>query len=215
MDPAAVWVWASGDEGRTWEKLSEVDNPAWSQERYACTLCRLPDDTLLMPVESRLAGYANPPPLVPRSLTTVWGATYVHRSTDGGRTWGGPTGPYAEPAFVDTHWVGPNTGPGFMVAESGEQMIARMASGRLLAVIRYHGGPGPAMAPDQRRPAYDLTRRSSWRTRRTKARYLEELASADERALPVPRLRRRPQRRLSGRDARSSVSARDSKAIGP
>ena len=21
-----VWVWASGDEGRTWEKLSEVDN---------------------------------------------------------------------------------------------------------------------------------------------------------------------------------------------
>jgi hypothetical protein len=153
VDPAAVWVWASGDEGRTWEKLSEVDNPAWSQERYACTLCRLPDDTLLLPVESRLAGYANPPPLVPRSLTTVWGATYVHRSTDGGRTWGGPTGPYAEPAFVDTHWVGPNTGPGFMVAASGEQMIARMASGRLLGVIRYHGGvvpQWPLISEDQR-----------------------------------------------------------------
>ena len=129
VDPAAVWVWASGDEGRTWEKLSEVDNPAWSPERYACTLCRLPDDTLLLPIESRFQGYSNP--------------TYVHRSTDGGRTWGGPTGPYAEPAFVDTHWVGPNTGPGFMVAASGEQMIARMASGNLLAVIRYHGSVVP------------------------------------------------------------------------
>ena len=129
MDPAAVWVWASGDEGRTWEKLSEVDNPSWSQERYACTLRWLPDDTLLLPVESRFEWHANP--------------TYVHRSTDGGRTWSGPTGPYAEPAFVDTHWVGPNTGPGFMVPASGEQMIARMASGKLLAVIRYHGSVVP------------------------------------------------------------------------
>ena len=153
VDPAAVWVWASGDEGRTWEKLSEVDNPAWSQERYAYTLCLLPDGTLLLPVQCRLEGYANPPTLVPRSLTDVWGATYVHRSTDGGRTWGGPTGPYAEPTFVDTHWVGPNTGPGFMVAASGEQMIARMASGRLLAVIRYHGGvvpQWPMIGEDQR-----------------------------------------------------------------
>ena len=77
----------------------------------------------------------------------------MHRSTDGGRTWGGPTGPYAEPAFVDTHWVGPNTGPGFMVAASGEQMIARMASGRLLGVIRYHGGvvpQWPLISEDQR-----------------------------------------------------------------
>jgi hypothetical protein len=146
VDPAAVWVWASGDEGRTWEKLSEVDNPAIQPaplvdcpERYADTLCRLPDDTLLLPVESRFGWMLDP--------------AYVHRSTDGGRTWGGPTGPYAEPAFVDTHWVGPNTGPGFMVAESGEQMIARMASGRLLAVIRYHGGlvpQWPLISEDQR-----------------------------------------------------------------
>ena len=142
VDPAAVWVWASGDEGRTWEKLSEVDNPSWSQERYACTLCLLPDDTLLLPVESRFKGSGNP--------------TYVHRSTDGGRTWGGPTGPYAEPAFVDTHWVGPNTGPGFMVAESGEQMITRMASGRLLGVIRYHGGVVPQwpLIGEDQRPIY-------------------------------------------------------------
>jgi hypothetical protein len=146
VDPAAVWVWASGDEGRTWEKLSEVDNPAMQPaplvdcpERYADTLCRLPDDTLLLPVESRFGWMLDP--------------AYVHRSTDGGRTWGGPTGPYAEPAFVDTHWVGPNTGPGFMVAASGEQMIARMASGRLLGVIRYHGGvvpQWPLISEDQR-----------------------------------------------------------------
>ena len=139
VDWAEVWVWASGDEGRTWEKISEIDNPSWSQERYACNLCVLPDDTLLVPVECRFKGYGGP--------------TYVHRSTDGGRTWGGPTGPYAEPAFVDTHWVGPNTGPGFMAAESGEQMIARMASGRLLGVIRYHGGvvpQWPLISEDQR-----------------------------------------------------------------
>ena len=139
VDPAAVWVWASGDEGRTWEKISEIDNPSWSQERYACNMCVLPDDTLLVPVESRFPGFGNP--------------TYVHRSTDGGRTWVGPTGSHAEPAFVDTHWVGPNTGPGFMGAESGEQMIARMASGRLLGVIRYHGGlvpQWPLISQDQR-----------------------------------------------------------------
>ena len=83
VDPAAVWVWASGDEGRTWEKLSEVDNPAIQPaplvdcpERYADTLCRLPDDTLLLPVESRFGWMLDP--------------AYVHRSTDGGKTWSAP-----------------------------------------------------------------------------------------------------------------------------
>ena len=73
VDPAVVWVWASGDEGRTWEKLSEVDNEvvqpaplADCPERYADTLCRMPDDTLLLPVESRFEWILDPayvPPL--------------------------------------------------------------------------------------------------------------------------------------------------------
>ena len=124
-DQSAVVIWASGDEGRTWDKLSEVDNPAHCPVRYPGTLCRLPDDTLLLPVESRFLWDQDP--------------CYVHGSTDGGRTWGGPTGTYAEPAFVKTHWVGPNTGPGFLGARCYEVMIAPMASGNLLGVIRYHG----------------------------------------------------------------------------
>ena len=124
-DTAQVVIWASGDEGATWDRLSEVDNPAGCPVRYANTMCRLPDDTLILPIESRYEWNQDP--------------NYVHRSTDGGKTWGGPTGPYGEPEFVETHWVGPNTGPGFLGAACHESMIAPMASGNLLAVIRYHG----------------------------------------------------------------------------
>ena len=124
-NPAAVVIWASGDEGRTWDKLSEVDNPAHCPVRHPNILCRLPDDTLVLPIESRFQWHQDP--------------NYVHRSTDGGKTWSGPTGPYAEPAFADTHWVGPNTGRGFLGACCYETMIAPTASGKLLAVIRYHG----------------------------------------------------------------------------
>ena len=65
-------------------------------------------------------------------------ATQVSKSTDGGRTWTGPTGC--------------NTGPCFLAANSYETMIAGMASRRLLAVIRYHGpvvSPWPLIDPDQ------------------------------------------------------------------
>ena len=133
VDPAVVWVWASGDEGRTWEKLSEVDNEvikpgplADYPERYAGTLCRMPDDTLLLPVESRFEWILDP--------------AYVHRSTDGGKTWSGPT------AIIEPSRPGvalPKTGPSFLGTSSYETMIARMASGKLLAVIRYHGSVVP------------------------------------------------------------------------
>ena len=142
VDPAAVWVWASGDEGRTWEKLSEVDNPAMQPaplvdcpERYADTLCRLPDDTLLLPVESRFGWMLDP--------------AYVHRSTDGGKTWSEPAA-ISEPPRPGL--VLPRTGPGFLGTNSYETMIARMASDKLLAVIRYHGSvipPWPLIDPGQ------------------------------------------------------------------
>ena len=203
MDPAAVWVWASGDEGRTWEKLSEVDNPAIQPaplvdcpERYADTLCRLPDDTLLLPVESRFGWMLDP--------------AYVHRSTDGGKTWSAPAA-ISEPPRPGL--VLPRTGPGFLGTNSYETMIARMASGKLLAVIRYHGSvipPWPLIDPGQHPNLQDYLSGGLGR----QGRDVEELASADERARPVPRLRRRPQRRLSGCDARSSISARDTRKQG-
>ena len=133
IDPTEVWAWASGDEGRTWEKLSEVDNSVIRPtphvdhpERYADTLCRLPDDTLLLPVESRYGWLLDP--------------AYVHRSTDGGKTWSAPPA-IREPTRPDI--VLPRFGPGFLGTNSAETMIARMASGKLLAVIRYHGSVVP------------------------------------------------------------------------
>ena len=128
-NPTAVVVLASGDEGRTWEQLSEVDNPGGSPVRDPHTLCRLPEDTLLMPVGSSFRNWGDP--------------AYVHRSIDGGKTWSGPTGPYGKPAYLGGSSIGPNTGPGFLGGHSYEAMIASMASGKLLAVIRYHGSVVP------------------------------------------------------------------------
>ncbi len=109
-DPAKIVVWSSADEGRTWEQISEIENPAKCTLRLPGTLCRLSDDTLVLPIESR-AHMIDP--------------EYVHRSTDGGRTWSGPTG------F--------NTEVGYLGGHCYETMIAPMASGKLLAVIRHHG----------------------------------------------------------------------------
>ena len=121
----SILVLISRDEGRTWEKLSEVDNPSHAPVRYPDILCRLSDDTLLLPIESRFEYFADP--------------NYVHKSTDGGKTWSGPTGTYAEEAFIDTHWVGPNTGDGFLGGNCYESMITPITLDKLLAVIRYHG----------------------------------------------------------------------------
>ena len=121
QNPSQVNVFTSRDQGRTWEKISEIDNPAELPTRYADTLCRLRDGTLLLPIESQIAHSSNP--------------AYVHRSTDGGRTWSGPKGI--------------NSGAGLLGGGCCEVMIAPMASGRLLAVIRYHGGvvpPWPVIA---------------------------------------------------------------------
>ena len=122
--PSGILVWGSGDQGRTWSQLSEIANPAKCERRIPGTLARLPDDTLVVPVESR-AHMIDP--------------AYVHRSGDGGRTWSGPTG------F--------NTETGFLGGHCYETMIAPMASGKLIAVIRYHGAvvpQWPLVDPDKR-----------------------------------------------------------------
>lgn len=109
--PDQVEILVSRDEWRTREPVAEVGNPSGCPERFANTLCRLEDDTLLLPIESRYHWHRDP--------------TYVHRSTDGGRTWSGPEGMDCGQTFLG----------GFCY----ENMIAPMASGKLLAVIRYHG----------------------------------------------------------------------------
>ncbi len=128
-NPPEVHVFASGDEGRTWERFSEIDNPGGAPVRHPDTMSRLPDDTLLLPIDNNLRQWSDP--------------NYVHRSTDGGKTWSGPTGHYGKPTFVGGAAVGPNTGSGFLGVSSYEAMIAGMKSGSLLAVIRYHGGVVP------------------------------------------------------------------------
>jgi hypothetical protein len=129
-DSPEVGVFASRDEGRTWEKISELPNPAGCPTRHADVLCRLSDDTLLLPIESRFEWREDP--------------LYVFRSLDRGKTWSGPTEM--------------NTGPGFVGGNSYETMIAPMASGRLLAVIRYHGGVVPQW------PLVDPERRMWYKT---------------------------------------------------
>ena len=128
-NPAQVSVYKSRDEGRTWEKIADIDNPAELPTRYADTLCKLKDDTLLLPIESRLDHSVAP--------------TYVHRSTDAGRTWGGPEGRMS--------------GAGLLGGCCAETMIAPMASGRLLAVIRYHGGVVPPWPVIALKSAYAAT----------------------------------------------------------
>ena len=113
-DPSRILVWGSADQGRTWSQRSEIGNPAKCERRIPGTLSRLSDDTLVLPVESR-ARMIDP--------------AYVHRSTDGGRSWSGPTG------F--------NTEIGYLGGHCYETMIAPMASGKLIAVIRYHGAVVP------------------------------------------------------------------------
>jgi len=128
-NPSGILVWGSADQGRTWRQLSEIANPAKCERRFPGTLARLPDDTLVVPVESR-AHMIDP--------------AYVHSSSDGGRTWSGPTG------F--------NTETGFLGGHCYETMIAPMASGKLVAVIRYHGAVVPQW------PLVDPARRAYYKT---------------------------------------------------
>lgn len=128
-DPSGILVWGSANQGRTWSQLSEIGNPAKCARRIPGTLARLPDDTLVVPVESR-AHMIDP--------------AYVHSSSDGGRTWSGPTG------F--------NTETGFLGGHCYETMIAPMASGKLIAVIRYHGAVVPQW------PLVDPARRAYYKT---------------------------------------------------
>ena len=111
----SVPIWASTDEGRTWQILSEIEVPEEDFKRYTIFgLFRLPDDTLLCVIDARNAvddRESNPWKLISGKDTLV-----LYRSTDKGRSWEGPR-PVAD-------WY----------HEGG---IVQLPSGKLLAVLRH------------------------------------------------------------------------------
>ena len=115
-----IWAFMSSDEGRTWEKIGRVGEPGQLSVRHAgSNLCRLSEDGLVIAVESRERWCGDP--------------EFVYRSKDGGKTWAGPI--KASIPFGDVL----TTERGYICGASYETSIGKMASGRLLACIRYHG----------------------------------------------------------------------------
>ena len=110
-EPSRVYVWTSQDEGRSSTRSHEIPNPENCPERYANAMTVLADGTWLTAMESRAILGHDP--------------TYVYVSKDRGKTWLGPTGM--------------NSGAHFLGGKCYETMIVEMPSGKLQAVIRYHG----------------------------------------------------------------------------
>jgi hypothetical protein len=116
-------VMTSSDEGRSWQKLTELDIPDQYKPylgKYADGLHRLSDGTLLCPIDVRML---HPDPELSmqsgseRVPMEQWTAL-CFRSTDNGNTW-------QQPSTICHWWAG---------AEGG---IISAASGKALAVIRY------------------------------------------------------------------------------
>ena len=109
-----VGVWASGDEGRTWQLRSQI-KPTQADGNLGPRvygLFRLPDETLLCGIMGdNYVRSANKKKWVSGKYRH-----YIYRSTDGGRTWEQPR-PFAD-------WA----------SEGG---IITLPSGRLLASFRY------------------------------------------------------------------------------
>jgi len=114
-DPATVYH--STDEGRTWQKTTEIpiEVPGGYKMRYRhWTMTKLSDETLFFCVDLRDEEYGGDRFLTAGTVLTGY------RSTDGGKTWQGP--------IRICEWA----------AEGG---MVRLPSGRLLASVRYQGRP--------------------------------------------------------------------------
>ena len=111
---------ASDDEGRTWREHSCLELPDQYDERYVHSLTRLSGGALLL-----LAACRDHLRWEPETSGTVHLLAY--RSTDGGATW---------------------QGPGKVCDFGHEGGVAELASGGLLAVIRYQRPLLPTDPPD-------------------------------------------------------------------
>ncbi len=119
-----VIIKSSTDEGRTWQKISQIPNPpgCWGSGIW---IAHLPDDTLLAAI-----GHPNHvfeqqgPKLVYKSGT---GDLFVYRSTNGGQTW---------------------TDPAHMHDWASEGGVTLTASGKLFAAHRYQRPMMPGDPPD-------------------------------------------------------------------
>ena len=117
-------VWASSDEGANWRRVAQIARPTefngieyeWWYATYA--LHRLPDNTLLWPVQLRNTVNTKPP------YTKVLA---MYHSSDAGKSWQGPS-PFAD-------W-------------SSEGGMTRTPTGKLLAAVRYQRQLLPDDPPD-------------------------------------------------------------------
>jgi len=116
-------VWASEDEGETWERIGAVDAPASGTTEIGFSVTRLADGTLLVPVLSREAQTSEDYSRVLSGAHTC----YTCCSADGGRTF--PS------CSVLGDWC-------------HEGNVVSLSSGRLLAVVRYQRGHLPDDPPD-------------------------------------------------------------------
>lgn len=119
-------LWASADEGITWERMSEIDVSPLDAVWAGHSMTRLSDGTLIAPIESHEARVSEDYSVVLSGQNTL----YAFISKDGGRT-------FPQRSVVGD-WC------------SVETNIAGLPSGKLLAVIRHQRPPLPDDPPDIR-----------------------------------------------------------------
>jgi len=126
-------TWSTDDDGETWYKAGEFDT-SFEKQGYDGSCLRLPDGTLMIPIQSR-DGFEAPESCdTPEDVANFWryvirGAMtlYYFRSKDGGKTF-----PYRS-TFGD--WC-------------HETNATLLPSGRMLAAIRYQRPQIPEDPPD-------------------------------------------------------------------
>ena len=119
--PDLAEVWASCDEGRTFEQIASIPVPdefaAYPQHGSAFAMAHLPNDTLLWVTSAGNVLYERSAQGRPTKCLSGKSTTVVYHSTDRGATWEGPI------------WMADWTSEGGMAA---------MASGKLLAAMRHN-----------------------------------------------------------------------------